>query len=144
MVPLLIRSDIAAPVPGFHRSVSALMADGERVLMVRRGPTRAWAPDRWDVPGGHIEQGEGEHAALVREASEELGVRLRAGSFSLAGRLLGPNYDCVFYRVREWSGSPYNAAPEEHSELAWLAERELADLALADPDVLPIIRRAFE
>ncbi len=143
MAPLLITSDAAAPVPGFHRSVSALMAQRERVLMVRRGPTRAWAPERWDVPGGHIEQGEGEHAALVREVSEELGVSVRAESFSLAGRLLGPNYDCAFYRVREWSGAPRNAAPEEHSELAWLAERELANLALADPDALPIIRLAF-
>lgn len=143
MVPLLIRSDDAAPVPGFHSSVSGLMSKGDRVLMVKRGPSRAWAPDAWDVPGGHIEHGEGEHAALVREAREELGVRLRPSSFELAGRLIGPNYDCAFYRVREWSGAPYNAAPEEHSELAWLPTQDLARVKLADPNALPIILRAF-
>lgn len=120
------------------------MSKGGRVLMVRRRSSRAWAPDAWDVPGGHIEQGESEHAALVREALEELGVSLSAGSCSLAGRLAGPNYDCAFYRVWEWVGTPYNAAPEEHSEVAWLADRELADVELADPNALPIIRRAFD
>lgn len=130
-------------MPGFHSSVSGLMSLRDRVLMVRRGPLRAWAPDAWDVPGGHIEQGESEHEALVREADEELGVRLRPSSFELAGRLLGPNYDCAFYRVREWSGAPYNAAPEEHSELAWLPRRRLDAMNLADPNALPIILRAF-
>jgi 8-oxo-dGTP diphosphatase len=143
MAPLLITSDVRAPVGGFHRAVSALMIEHGRVLMVRRGPTRAWAPDRWDLPGGHVEQGETEHDALVREAREELGVTLLPDSASLLGRLTGPNYDVAYYAARAWSGCPRNAAPLEHTELAWVAEDELSSLALADPSALPIIVQAF-
>lgn len=143
MAPLLITSDVRAPVGGFHRAVAALMVEDGRVLMVRRGPTRDWAPDRWDLPGGHIEQDETEHEALVREAREELGITLVADSASLLGRLTGPNYDVAYYAARLWSGCPRNAAPLEHSELAWVAEDELGGLDLADPSALPIIVQAF-
>ena len=32
-----------------------------------------------------------------------------------------------------------NRAPEEHDDLAWFEENQLAGLVLADPDLLPIV-----
>jgi 8-oxo-dGTP diphosphatase len=52
---------------------AALVREG-RVLLVHRSPSRHVYPDVWDLPGGHVETGETELAALAREMHEELGI----------------------------------------------------------------------
>jgi 8-oxo-dGTP pyrophosphatase MutT (NUDIX family) len=42
-------------------------------LLVHRTPARRWCPDWWDLPGGHVEEGESAETALTRE-QEERGV----------------------------------------------------------------------
>ncbi|GID92165.1 NUDIX hydrolase [Amorphoplanes digitatis] len=56
------------------RIVTALLRDGNRVLLCHRSPQRRWYPDVWDLPGGHVEPGEPPGAALARELREELVV----------------------------------------------------------------------
>ncbi len=56
-----------------HVVAGALVTAG-RVLLGHRSPLRHWHPDVWDLPGGHVEQGESEPQALAREMREELGV----------------------------------------------------------------------
>lgn len=51
-------------------------ADG-RWLMVRRSRDLEVFPNRICFPGGGVEQGESQEQACVREAMEELGVRVR-------------------------------------------------------------------
>jgi len=46
----------------------------ERVLLALRKPSQHQG-DRWEFPGGKIEEGESETAALARELQEELGIR---------------------------------------------------------------------
>lgn len=56
-------------------SAGALIRDDEgRVLMVN--PT--YKP-YWNLPGGHVDEGETPHAACVREIREELGLDLPVG-----------------------------------------------------------------
>jgi 8-oxo-dGTP diphosphatase len=57
-----------------HDVVGAVLVDRSRVLLCHRRPDRAWYPDVWDLPGGHLEPGESSLAALGRECREELGI----------------------------------------------------------------------
>jgi 8-oxo-dGTP diphosphatase len=139
---LVVESTLAAPGTSFHRGVSALMIDRDRVLLAHRTHERDWAPDTWDVPGGHVEDDESEMAALVREVREELGIEISEKSAVLTARLVGPNFEVAYFALGTWTGEPYNAAPEEHLEIAWVPLTELDSLAIADRQILPIIRAA--
>ncbi len=54
------------------RTAYAVAFDGDRFLMV-------WHPRRngWEMPGGHVEEGETSEQAAVREFREEAGYRIR-------------------------------------------------------------------
>jgi 8-oxo-dGTP diphosphatase len=142
MKPLLFESTLAAPGTSFHQGVSALMLSEDRVLLAHRTRDRDWAPDTWDVPGGHVERDESETEALVREVREELGIEILEKSAALSARLTGPNFEVAYFVVDAWAGEPYNSAPEEHIEIAWVALSKLDAITLADPEILPIIRNA--
>jgi 8-oxo-dGTP pyrophosphatase MutT (NUDIX family) len=86
----------------------------------------------WDLPGGHIEAGETELAALAREIHEELSVQVTTGSAIHLCRLeIGHGEESVRFSawiVGEWEGTPANVAPEEHDEIRWFRPEELPPL----------------
>lgn len=110
------------------RIVTALLRDGDRILLCHRSPERRWYPDVWDLPGGHVEPGENPAAALARELQEELGIDIAAPPLQ---ELHGPTYDMQIWLIAAWTGSPINAAPDEHDTIAWFTEDALGELSLA-------------
>ncbi|MEV0396432.1 NUDIX domain-containing protein [Polymorphospora rubra] len=123
--------------------VGALVENGA-VLLVHRSPTRRAHPDRWDLPGGHVEAGESELQALVREMREELGVHIVAESSSRLGDLpAGSGEDAVHvgvWHIGDWVGSPTNCAPDEHDDIAWVGISELGGLPLVHGDLVALVR----
>ena len=63
-------------VPLARRGVVAVIVDQGRLLVIRRS-RHVVAPGAYCFPGGAIESGESETAALIREIQEELGVCVR-------------------------------------------------------------------
>jgi 8-oxo-dGTP diphosphatase len=120
--------------------LGALVRDGQVLLALRRADKRAY-PGVWDLPGGEVEPDESEPTALARELHEELGVRIRPGSASHLARVTvaagGEPVTLSAWLVRGWSGTPTNAAPEEHDDLAWFA------LDALPPPVHPPLRAAL-
>jgi ADP-ribose pyrophosphatase YjhB (NUDIX family) len=55
--------------------VGAVIVDGERVLLVRRGQPPSQG--KWSIPGGLIHLGERLEDAVLREVQEECGIRVR-------------------------------------------------------------------
>jgi len=125
------------------RIVAALLRDGNRVLLCHRSPARRWYPDVWDLPGGHVEQGETPGAALVRELREELGIAIPEPSGPPLREVSGETFDMRIWLVEVWTGTPANAAPEEHDAIAWFEEAELADLRLAHESYPEMVAEAL-
>jgi 8-oxo-dGTP pyrophosphatase MutT (NUDIX family) len=120
------------------RIVTALLRDGNRVLLCHRSPRRRWYPDVWDLPGGHVEPGELPGAALARELREELGIDIAAPSGPPVQEVRADTFDMQIWLIEAWMGSPINVAPDEHDAIAWFTEDALGELSLAHDSYLAI------
>lgn len=109
--------------------VVGALVRGDQVLLVHRRPDKRAYPDVWELPGGVMEPGESELAALARELHEELGVRITTNSVShLCQLTAGPAEEPALlsaWLVRDWHGTPTNLAPEEHDGIEWFGRAEL-------------------
>jgi 8-oxo-dGTP diphosphatase len=124
--------------------VGAALVDGDRVLVAQRsgGPYDGC----WEFPGGKVEPGESDLAALVRECAEELGVVVVPGRFlgevALDGVVGGGPRGVSTMRV--WAARIVSGEPvaHEHAALRWVGARELDDLEwiAADRPLLPAVR----
>jgi 8-oxo-dGTP diphosphatase len=113
---------------------SVVIVDGSTFLAIRRAraPREGW----WDLPGGFCDGWELPADAAVREAREELGVRVRLGRF--IGMYLGsyhyqnedlPVLDCFWLASIE--AGTLTLDPSEASEAAWLPLADPPELAFA-------------
>lgn len=131
-------------ITGVHRVVAALLVESGRVLLCHRSASRAWYPNVWDFPGGHIEDGETPSAALVRELHEELGVFISEPVGPAFAHVSGSEVDCRFWVIKEWSGIPRIVSLSEHDDLRWWSPDAIGDLPLADETYRSMIERAVE
>jgi 8-oxo-dGTP diphosphatase len=100
--------------------VAAAVVRGGRVLAAHRR-----VPVGWEFPGGKVDAGETDHAALRRECQEELGVDVRVGP--LLGRTpIGAEVELRLYLAAVVAGEP--APLLDHDELRWFAISELDEL----------------
>jgi 8-oxo-dGTP diphosphatase len=110
-----------------------LVRDGRLLLSRRRDPSPVF-DGRWHLPAGKVDASESVAAAAVREADEEIGVRIQQRDLRLVhtshvvGSGLEPRLG-LFFEVVRWSGEPVNREPAKCSELGWFAMDDLpADL----------------
>ncbi|TWP37242.1 NUDIX domain-containing protein [Leekyejoonella antrihumi] len=122
---------------------AAVLVRNGLVLMVHRHPMRQACPDRWGLPGGHVEPSELPHEAVSRECLEEIGVHVHDPR-PIPMVVADTDVDMTAFLVTRWTGEPVNAAPEEHDDLRWFSPGELALLKLAHPETLPNMLSAMQ
>lgn len=107
--------------------VGGLAYDGaRRLLLIRRGnePGRGL----WSVPGGRVEAGEDDAAALVREMAEETGLVVAPGR--LIGRVTRGPYLISDYACTVLGGEL--RAGDDALDARWCSAADLAALPLVD------------
>ena len=109
------------------RCVAGVLISESRVLLTKRAPHLRLYPGIWDLPGGHIEEGESAEDALRRELLEELRVEIQ--SSSLMDSILHSDpvepLEVMVFVVSSWKGRPLNAEPDKHTEIGWFSAASL-------------------
>lgn len=105
--------------------VGIILKQDNQVLLVKRCNSD-WASERWNFPGGLLEDGETLLQAAVRETREETGVIVEAQDFTLVHVLHvqagGTNTRTIigfYFIATKWRGTPINNEPDKHSDIGW-------------------------
>ena len=126
------------------RVVAAVVRQGDQILVTRRR-AEAERGGQWEFPGGKVEAGESEPAALRREIREELGSQVEVGGLIVRHTHRYPDLEVelAFYTCRlvPGGGAP---SPIGVAALEWAAVGTLAryDFCEADRPVLGAIEAA--
>ena len=109
--------------------VGAVLLDGDRVLLVKRG--QAPSLGKWSIPGGLVHLGESVAAAVHREVLEGCGVRIRvrdlcgvidrvrhAPADGAAGARVHYHYVIIDYLAAIESGEP--RAGSDAADVRWV------------------------
>ncbi|SDN09694.1 NUDIX domain-containing protein [Allokutzneria albata] len=119
---------VAAPVV-----VAAAIVHKGHVLAQQRSYPEHLA-GRWELPGGRVEAGETDEAALVRECVEELGARIRVGERVGPDVPLPKGYVMRTYAATLADGDELPEALE-HLAVEWVPADRIAELDWLDPDI---------
>lgn len=113
----------------FKSAVHMLIMDNGMVLLQKRKGSKLW-PGYYALPAGHIDEGENQYDALVREAKEELDIEidpkdieksyviLRRNFFEIDGKKLEPYID-YYFEISKYQGIPRIAELDKCDELIW-------------------------
>lgn len=117
-------------------AAAVLEKDG-RILIARRKRGTHLA-DKWEFPGGKLEEGETLDACLRRELQEEFGIDIAVGAF--VGRSIHTyphgEVDLWTYRVTHLSGTFHL---HDHEEIQWVRTEDLQTYDFSQADI-PMVR----
>jgi 8-oxo-dGTP diphosphatase len=105
------------------RVVGAMIEKDGRYLITQRPPT-ASLPLLWEFPGGRVEEGETDEAALARELEEEMGISVRVGERVIHVEHSYASYDIDFcvHRCEIRAGAIQHTRVHAHR---WVRPEEL-------------------
>lgn len=111
-------------------AVYIVFRDGDKVLLLKRANT-GYRDGEYSMPAGHLDGGESALTAAVREAEEEVGVRIKPEDLRLVHtqHRLAEEGDHerinLFFEAKKWSGELTNAEPHKCAEIRWCKLSEL-------------------
>ena len=107
-------------------AVYILLEQDGKILLGRRCNT-GYQDGNYQVPAGHVEEGELPTEAIIREAKEEVNVDLILGDLELVHVGYRPKHDPsgdridFFFKANKWSGEVKNMEPDKCEDLNWFS-----------------------
>jgi NAD+ diphosphatase len=108
--------------PHLHPAVIVLVKHGDRCLLARK---REWAPGRYALVAGFVDNGESLEGAVAREVKEEVGVDVKDIQYVGSQNWPFPSQLMVGF-VAQYAGGEITIDPDELEDARWFA-----------PDALP-------
>lgn len=122
----------------WHKAVALFIVNSKnQVLLQKRSETKKLWPNMWDITaGGHVLAGEFGFEAIIREADEELGIKIDKQDITFVGSAITTNIkgDIVnnhfneFYIVnKEVNECELTLKEEEVSDIKWIEKEEIIE-----------------
>ena len=124
----------------FPVTVHLFLFRESQILLLRRFNT-GFRDGEYSVPAGHLDGNEAVTAAGIREAEEEIGIKIDANNMqfsSVMHRLEDEERVDFFVHVHKWQGEPFNAEPDKCDDLRW------AEINRLPANTVPYVKRAIE
>ncbi len=126
--------------------VAGFVHDGSELLLAKRAPRKRIAPNKFHLPGGHVEFGEHPTLALARELQEELAVAVRVFELVWVFSYVEQDKHTVglVYRV-ELNGAREQLRWDEDdlAECVWVPEEHLGEYLKPDDHNYQAARAGF-
>ncbi len=121
------------PDSRYGLAVRVLLKNGNgEVLLLQRSPASSTNPERWELPGGKVDDGERFDEALHREVHEETGLEIALdGPLGTVEQRLAGIRAVHLIMGGEIIGGELSIS-DEHMAFAWITPARFLDLNLAD------------
>ena len=109
------------------------------ILMLKRAET-GYYDGYYDLPGGHLEEGEDIFDGMIREAIEEIAIKLKREDMEILHiyhRYKGGMLKFVF-KANKYEGEPSNEEPEQCEKIEWVEFENLPK------NIVPSIEKELE
>lgn len=105
----------------YESSIMALFYDG-KLLILKRGSTAPWMPNKWSLVGGEIDEGESAVQAAKRECQEEVGLLPNGLQFSK--KVISTSMGVMYYFVGQLA-SDNVTLDYENTEYAFITKADM-------------------
>lgn len=118
----------------FHREVCAIIANEKNeILLQKRANCKKQKPNMWGLTAGHVDTKEELKEAMVREISEEIGIKVNKTElkFIMVEKVTEEQNYCFcynYYLKTDKKISEMIMQEDEVSELKYITIRELEDI----------------
>jgi 8-oxo-dGTP diphosphatase len=122
----------------FIQVTAAIIIENQKVLITQRHPYDTMA-EKWEFPGGKVENGETPEACLQRELQEELGILAEVHDLYMVNKHVYPHIqiELLAFRSHILSGQ---ITLLSHKDSRWVPIHELDQFDFSDADK-PIVQR---
>jgi len=114
-------------------SVKVMVHDKSgRCLLLKRSLNSKGNPGKWDLPGGKVDPGESFDQGLLREVTEETGLRISLQHVAGVAESELPTRKVVYLILEGCLESGQVRLSSEHDEYIWVNRQELPRIELAE------------
>lgn len=120
-------------------AVYLFLIKDNKVFLLRRKNT-GWQDGNYGAPAGHLDPNETMTQAVIREALEEIGVKVDLKDLKMihAMHRVKSEYVDFFYVSKKWTGEVKNTEPEKCDDISQF------DLNNLPSNIVPSVKSALE
>lgn len=118
-----------------HSVATFIINENNEILILQRGSTAPWMPNKWNLPGGIIDANEDHINAAIRECKEETDLDILDLSKLIS--YIDPKFIITFYVTHNYKGNV--TIDWESKDYKWVHKSDLINY-----DFVPYIKNAIK